>query len=625
MRKRLSIIILFLIAIALITIVCIWINNFTPVVKNGAVLPDNLYESQYAISDIEYDNELKGVMISFEMKEALSEDICITVTDIAQFQAYLFNQPIYQYAHDDIYHRTLSIRLDADAINNSGRIEVLFAFNEWSGGVREFLTGRPLMPAKFLIGTLDKAHYNATVCFGITMISFGVHWFIILISFIIFFRKPEEKYFFLLACVAVISMIAVLFTPNIPLVPITLKAYQKLRPILSIAPVMSNSAICFYLLSDCIPLIFRRWLTLKNLWIATVVLILVRILGNYSFYTFARFLLLLPIAWTLANAYVLRRQEFYFLFIGYACGEAIVLSIFIVNTLPTIFAGLPIVYMQINQLSYFFILLFSMMAVSWKIADKFKEAEKLSWELQQINSHLDTIVLERTQELCEQQEQKHAMMLNVFHDLRSPLFILREYLNELSPNNQEDEERIKTMRKRLQYASKLTEDLFLIAKLESGELLFDFNTIDLNELLETQARDNTLCALKKGIVFSYDGEPGCMVWGDTQRLQRAFQNILDNAFQNTPNGGCVIMALKKNEAGFQVSIQDTGKGIPKEYINKIFQRYYQAHKSIQNESSGLGLSISRAIIFEHHGSITARSALGKGSTFLITLPFLPDS
>jgi signal transduction histidine kinase len=105
-------------------------------------------------------------------------------------------------------------------------------------------------------------------------------------------------------------------------------------------------------------------------------------------------------------------------------------------------------------------------------------------------------------------------------------------------------------------------------------------------------------------------------------MVQAFTNIVDNALKFTPANGEVVIRAGQAAGKIEVSVYDTGPGIPAEDLPHIFDRFYQTDKSRRREGrgSGLGLSIAKEIIQAHHGTITVQSLPGKGSMFIVTLP-----
>jgi signal transduction histidine kinase len=131
-------------------------------------------------------------------------------------------------------------------------------------------------------------------------------------------------------------------------------------------------------------------------------------------------------------------------------------------------------------------------------------------------------------------------------------------------------------------------------------------------------------AEQKGIEFTVGKMEQVDVVGDQTRLQQLFTNLFDNAIKFTPSGGHIDISLQKDRGVAQVSVHDTGIGIPAAEFEHIFERFYQVDKSRGRGSGGvgLGLSICRWIATAHQGTIEVESEVGKGSQFFVTLPLV---
>ena len=117
-----------------------------------------------------------------------------------------------------------------------------------------------------------------------------------------------------------------------------------------------------------------------------------------------------------------------------------------------------------------------------------------------------------------------------------------------------------------------------------------------------------------------------MVYGETRKLQRMVANLLDNALKYTPPEGTVTVSVNADNGQVAISISDTGVGISEDDLPHIFKRFYRCDISRAQGGTGLGLSLVKAIVHSHGGSVNATSHLGKGSTFTVTLtqPSLPQ-
>ncbi|MCI8514341.1 MAG: hypothetical protein HFI93_06880 [Lachnospiraceae bacterium] len=251
--------------------------------------------------------------------------------------------------------------------------------------------------------------------------------------------------------------------------------------------------------------------------------------------------------------------------------------------------------------------------VNQKFAGKFQEAEDLSCLLEQK-------VRERTAELNRQQELRRGMMLNMFHDLRSPLFAIRTCAASLTASDPGEEELLTLLNDRIDFLSCLTEDLFAAARLEDDDLLFSEDPVNLHTLLSHTVQGALPLAKKRQVTLSWQSETECFTWGDGSYLARAMQNLIVNGIQYTPSGKQVFITLRSAHNRALITIRDEGKGIAPEDLPHIFERYFHKNETTPNHSTGLGLSIAYSIIQKHKGEIQVSSVPGKGSTFSVSLP-----
>ena len=269
-------------------------------------------------------------------------------------------------------------------------------------------------------------------------------------------------------------------------------------------------------------------------------------------------------------------------------------------------------------------LLGAMFCVNSKFALAFREKEVLS-------ERLEEMVEERTRQIEELQEERHSMIANIFHDLRTPLFVIGNALDVLEANPASLPDMLPLLKQRSSFARELTEDLFLLIKLQDGKLVLGQQKVDLSGIL------TSLCGnLKEGtgrpdLCLSLEISPLLQVWGDPIRLQQIFQNLILNAVHYTPEGGQLRVKAgpetenspfppAAEESFCLISVSDSGPGISPEDAAHLFERYFHSDQNHKHDSSGLGLSIARELVLLHHGEITFESEAGKGTCFYVRLP-----
>ena len=241
---------------------------------------------------------------------------------------------------------------------------------------------------------------------------------------------------------------------------------------------------------------------------------------------------------------------------------------------------------------------------------------------EQLARELDERVNERTRALTEESEARKSMMLNIFHDLRSPLFAVSSGLETLESAPDALPALLPALRQRVDFLHRLTEDLFLAAKLEQKQILLNEDRAILNEDTAAVCAACQSEANKKGVQLHSDTHIFLPVWGDSVRLQQIIQNLVTNAIHYTPAGGDITVTCKQENGFAFVSVQDTGCGIAPQDQAAVFDRYFHTTANTKHDSTGLGLTIAQELARLHHGEITLESAVGKGSCFTLKLPLL---
>jgi len=228
-------------------------------------------------------------------------------------------------------------------------------------------------------------------------------------------------------------------------------------------------------------------------------------------------------------------------------------------------------------------------------------------------------------ENLERDEQlQRNMIADIAHELRTPLSNLKGYLEAVSEKViKPDEKTIQTLNEEASLLSRLVNDLQELSLAEAGELKLVIQSQDITELIKQTLVAVQTQAKTKGVTVSTD-LPGNLpqVDIDSQRIGQVLFNLLKNALAHTTEGDNITVSAIKHEDWLEVSVLDTGVGIPAEDLPYIFDRFYRADKSRTRAtgSSGLGLTIARRLVEAHGGIINVRSESGKGSCFYFTLP-----
>ncbi|MEK7628402.1 MAG: ATP-binding protein [Patescibacteria group bacterium] len=233
--------------------------------------------------------------------------------------------------------------------------------------------------------------------------------------------------------------------------------------------------------------------------------------------------------------------------------------------------------------------------------------------------------------LRELDRQKSEFLSIASHQLRTPLAAIRGYASLLiegsygilNPEPKEVVENIFTSSSRM---AQIVEDFLNVSKIEQGRLEYRLTPTDLQKLVQASITELTMSARNKGLDLSYVPQmtAQCMVQADAGKLQHVISNLVDNSIKYTAQGSITVglsCDVKRKTASIQ--IKDTGIGIPKESLNKLFDKFVRARnaKDINVTGSGLGLYVAKEMIQAHRGVISVFSdGEGKGSTFVISLP-----
>ncbi len=268
--------------------------------------------------------------------------------------------------------------------------------------------------------------------------------------------------------------------------------------------------------------------------------------------------------------------------------------------------------------------------------------------VQDNNNNISAIIIIRNVTAERQEEERLADFISTAsHEMRTPVAAIEGYL-ELALSNKvsiiDDNVRgyLEKAQIATQHLGQLFQDLLTSAKAEDGRLTNHPQVIEIGSFLNQLSDDLKFSAAKKRLRFSFqfgsnqliskeiEGQkqinPLYYIYADPDRLREVITNLFDNALKYTEEGSITI-GLTANNQIVQISVQDTGIGIPAEDIEHLFQKFYRVDNSETRTvgGTGLGLFISRKIIELYNGRIWVKSELGKGSTFYISLPRIPTT
>jgi two-component system phosphate regulon sensor histidine kinase PhoR len=223
------------------------------------------------------------------------------------------------------------------------------------------------------------------------------------------------------------------------------------------------------------------------------------------------------------------------------------------------------------------------------------------------------------------EKTRRDFIANVSHELRTPLTSIQGYAETVLDNESladSTREFLEIIRKNALRMSRLTEDLLVLARVESGERGFDLQSATPQELLEEAVQTFQEIADSRGIELAVMNTATSTVSVDRDAIHQVFGNLIDNAMKYGEGGRKILMGACETEEGVQFYVRDFGAGIPVEHLPRLFERFYRVDKARSRESggTGLGLAIAKHVVRAHGGTIKAESELNHGSTFYFTMP-----
>jgi len=239
-----------------------------------------------------------------------------------------------------------------------------------------------------------------------------------------------------------------------------------------------------------------------------------------------------------------------------------------------------------------------------------------------IRNNQRLLILRDTTELINLNRMRHDLVANVSHELRTPLTVLLGYLEVLKTRQGKANPKvIKRMFNQARQMHALVEDLLELSRIQDASKQSGVVEIDVSAMLSSlaeQAED-----LSQGNhQFSFDVEPGLNLHGEQADLESAFQNIIVNAINYTPEQGTINVVWKETSDCLLFSVKDNGVGIPEQDIPRIVERFYRVGDDRNRETggTGLGLAIVKHVLNSHGATLEVHSEPGKGSEFRCKFP-----
>lgn len=574
----------------------------TPVYLSGSVLTPT---ASHQISSVHgaFRQPDGSLQITIPTEQRL-ENIALLISNSAFVTVYQNGEQLYSRQPQESYQRAQIIELNP--LTGSDQITITFA-----SGYRSSDPARHL-----LIGDQTQIIRKQQLSLSWNAFSLGILTLASLSGIILFLRKRSETYLFHLTLACLLSLLNLSLTFDLFMPPASYATITNLRPGL-----LALSVTEFY---QILRQLYPRRMTIPagGFQIAALLLGTLIFCGwapPYLAYYF-HWLLLIPILKLLFPAVLSGSREAAVILTAYALMEGTCLISYIATNY--FYYGEAFAFYRLIELAQA-VFLITVTGIVWsRFAERFSQSSALQAQLAELNATLETKVGERTAQLQEQQRRRQTTMQNIFHDLRSPIHVLQIQVGRL-PDLPEVSEIRDALQLRLNYMKKLTEELFLVANLESNNVIFDEDEVDLASLLKRVSAAITPQAATRGIRVICRCET-LFVWGDGIRLEQAVQNLADNALIHTQESGVIQFTLRSVGEMAEIIVVNTGGVITQEEIGQVFERYYRSQRRRNPQSSGLGLSIAKEIVEAHQGTINVQSSLESGTRFTIRLPLLEN-
>ncbi|HBF39999.1 MAG TPA: two-component sensor histidine kinase [Firmicutes bacterium] len=239
-------------------------------------------------------------------------------------------------------------------------------------------------------------------------------------------------------------------------------------------------------------------------------------------------------------------------------------------------------------------------------------------EMNQLNSAMTELATA----LKSQETLRKQLTADVAHELRTPLATLQSHLEAMIDGIWDpDRQRLKSCHDEVNRISRMVKDLERLTKFESSRLILDVNEFDLGDLIRQLMINFQSEAVRKGIRLVYN-ENQIFIRADKDKMSQLLINLIANSLKYTSSGGLIELRCQESAENTTITVCDTGSGIAPKDLPFVFERFYRADKSRNRLTggSGIGLTIVKAIVEAHEGTITVKSEVGKGTEFTITLP-----
>jgi len=251
-------------------------------------------------------------------------------------------------------------------------------------------------------------------------------------------------------------------------------------------------------------------------------------------------------------------------------------------------------------------------------------------EFGQLAKSLNTMADELQQKIESLKQMNRIrtdFVANVSHELKTPLTLIKGYIETLQDKAMDDKDKarkfIAIIKEHSDRLGHIIDDLLSLSELELSKDCLYQTEFDLKELVHeiSLGFERALAEKKQTLTMNVQGGD-LRINADRDKIEQVFVNLIDNAIKYTKESGRIELSLLEQDQAVSVTVQDSGIGIPKEHLDRVFERFYRVDKARSRElgGTGLGLGIAKHIVLVHKGKITIESELNKGTKVSVTLP-----